>query len=168
MDVVNAGSFAIRVYSAAKGLPGSSAALYARGVSMGSSSVAGGAAWRGATRQALTLAPGSYWISFESSRTSTFDALLPNYPASPLLDQAFRVGSDPWEPAGTFEPFGVRIGGSAVVALPGDQLEGGALLGRFDAGAMNAAVPESATWVMLIAGFGLVGAGLRRQRAAIG
>ena len=40
---------------------------------------------------------------------------------------------------------------------------------RFDVRAIDSgsAVPEPATWAMMIAGFGLAGAGLRRRRASL-
>lgn len=76
-------------------------------------------------------------------------------------------------------------GGSKVVAslkLPNDPIVSGVkpilpkpnafIVGTFTAGSTNgglqevALVPEPASWVMLIAGFGLVGAATRRQRLA--
>lgn len=44
---------------------------------------------------------------------------------------------------------------------------GGPTAGRFDNLVLSASVPEPASWAMLIAGFGLVGAAARRRRTAL-
>jgi hypothetical protein len=84
---------------------------------------------------------------------------------------AFHAG------AATGEPTGVGYNGTAFYAFDAGNLVGGLdLIGFNRAGLSNArlystekyvmmAVPEPATWGMMIAGFGLVGTSLRRRKA---
>jgi hypothetical protein len=67
---------------------------------------------------------------------------------------------NPGEPAGVL--LGAVGGGdNFVIGLPGDQG------GTYSLSITSEAVPEPATWALLIAGFGFVGTALRRRRAAV-
>jgi hypothetical protein len=44
---------------------------------------------------------------------------------------------------------------------------GNSQLGGYYDGTLNYAVPEPATWAMLIAGFGLTGAAMRRRKTRV-
>jgi hypothetical protein len=91
-----------------------------------------------------------------------------------------------WDPAGYFSganqvqlsPFdsvpGYSGGGSVTFHVNAGDAYGfyvyspDSILGRADlAVSISAAVPEAATWAMMIAGFGLAGATLRRRKLAI-
>ena len=58
-----------------------------------------------------------------------------------------------------------HVGGPIAVVGYGEQ----AMQAAFDANSWSiaAAVPEPASWAMMIAGFGLTGAALRRRRIAV-
>ena len=76
--------------------------------------------------------------------------------APSLLETPFEAGA----------PLGGRIGGGAIYfrAAPGAP---DTLIGVAVEHASVTAVPEPATWALMIGGFGLAGAGLRRRRVAI-
>jgi hypothetical protein len=93
-------------------------------------------AWQGVFNQNWALAAGSYWVGFGSTGD---DAMLGTAP-SPLSAYAFTTRAGDW--ANFPLNVGVRLGDSPT-----------------------AAVPEPATWLMMIFGFGLVGGAMRyRQR----
>lgn len=98
-------------------------------------------AWLGASDLSWALTAGTYWIAFEG--VSGTVGMRPGAP-SPLGNEAFWSAGGGWSNA-DFLDLGVRINGEP--GIPG-------------------AIPEPATWAMLIAGFGLVGASLRRRRPA--
>ena len=75
-------------------------------------------------------------------------------------------GNSGWVPftftASTYGVYTLELGGRNN----GDN-GGGPTGAVIDAVTINAGVPEAATWAMLIAGFGLTGAAMRRRKAAI-
>jgi hypothetical protein len=101
---------------------------------------AAGEGWHGLTDLDLELGPGTYWVGFASGG----DAFA-----------AQHYGSAP-NPLGN-ESYYTPTGGYTDV-------DGANLAWRITSFAP--AVPEPATWAMMILGFGLVGTTLRRQRDA--
>jgi hypothetical protein len=103
-----------------------------------------GNSWVGAfTSGALTLAAGNYWVSFGADRGASdrCNCFMPANATVTIPYGAYRNNF-------TFDNFlqrelyfGLRISGSTA-----------------------GAVPEPASWMMLITGFGLAGAGMRRTR----
>jgi PEP-CTERM motif len=83
------------------------------------------------------------------SNRDFFSYLTSAGPTSPFLSVTFRQGN----PLGT----------GGINALPSRTINVTNL--QFTLGGDNNSVPEPASWAMLIAGFGLVGATLRRRRA---
>jgi len=84
------------------------------------------------------VGPGSYWLAFEVRPGDTLDGYMPEKQTSPLDDEAFTYD-------GTYYRYddlelGVRINGDAV------------------------AVPEPATWALMLNGFLGAGAALRAAR----
>jgi hypothetical protein len=102
--------------------------------------------WRGLFGLNLDLAAGNYWIGFSSSGPGPrigFDGT-----ANPALAQAYlNSGTGYAWTTSTLPRIGVRLLGT--VASP-------------------PAVPEPASWALLIAGFGLAGVAMRRQAARPG
>ena len=95
-------------------------------------------AWQGVFGKSWTLGPGNYWVGFASSGPQ---GMFGNDAPNPLSAYAFTSNGNWFQsPLG----FGVRIAG---------------VQGNIGA------VPESATWAMMITGFGLVG-GMMRRRVA--
>lgn len=94
--------------------------------------------WQGLRGLRWTVGPGAYWLGFESPG-ATFDGVI----GSPLRIAPFATGFPPLAPYTVADPdfFG------AAVRIAGD-----------------AAVPEPGTWALLVLGFGVAGAALRRRR----
>ena len=93
-------------------------------------------AWQGVFGQSWNLSAGSYWVGFSSNRLDGMFASAPN----PLSAYA-RTSQGAWFPASNDMTLGVRISDGAQVV----------------------AVPEPATWGMMLLGFGLVGGAMRRH-----
>lgn len=94
--------------------------------------------WQGAFGQSWLLAAGSYWLGFSNSG---FNAMFNGAP-SPLAKYAFTGFGGAWTVGAPPMTLGMRISGVPVV---------------------GGAVPEPASWAMMIAGFGLVGGVMRRK-----
>jgi hypothetical protein len=96
--------------------------------------------WQGNSGLGWTLAAGSYWVTFANDAGST---LMYYNPASPVANEAIWSGSQ-W--------------------TGNDDLNLSFQIFSADA---PAAVPEPASWAMMITGFALAGATLRRRNPAI-
>ena len=99
-------------------------------------------AWQGVFGQAWRLAAGSYWVGFSNLGNGNF---MKGFAPTPLPQYAFSTGNI-WTlhtPPSAASAIGVRIEGNRFVA---------------------AAVPEPASWALMIAGFGAVGGMLRTRR----
>lgn len=93
--------------------------------------------WMGPSGLSWALPAGTYWVTFEVRAGDTYFGVLGGTSPNPLARELFSV-NDVWQ-----QPFGLRNGW---------RITGGV-------------IPEPATWAMMIAGFGLVGAAARRRRA---
>jgi hypothetical protein len=98
------------------------------------------ATWRGIDGQSWLVAPGTYWVGFASSNLLT---MVPGV-LNPIEDEAYFGASN----ARWIENDGLNLG----VQIFGDAISA------------PSAVPEPATWVMMMIGFGAVGFGLRSRR----
>lgn len=85
------------------------------------------------------VGPGSYWLAFEVRPGDTMDGYMPEKQTSPIGPEAY-FGSGSWDRYDDLD-IGVRISGDAV-----------------------AAVPEPATWALMLTGFLGAGAALRAAR----
>jgi hypothetical protein len=95
-------------------------------------------AWQGAKGLSWALAAGDYWVSFESDHSDQI-AYMPGGAPGLLNRYAFTSNqASSWNEGG-FAGVGVRIFGT------------------------TGAVPEPATWALMISGFGLVGTAARRR-----
>ena len=94
--------------------------------------------WQGVFGKSWDLGPGSYWVGFASAGAQgMYGGNVPN----PLSAYAFTIGGNWYQnPLG----LGVRIAGMPTI---------------------GGAVPEPASWAMMIAGFGMVGGALRNRNA---
>lgn len=97
--------------------------------------------WQGLSGLNWALGPGTYWAMFGTTSGVGF---MPSGVANPLQAYAFRAPPGPWGNAGSLN-IGIRM-----------------------AGITAGAVPEPASWAMIIGGFGLAGAAVRRRRISIG
>ncbi len=121
---------------------------------------------------AFFLAAGSYTFSFDYSgnqrgaAASSFSAFISdggaNTPFSVTLGPL--ASNAPWTTySGTFS---VLTAGNYNISF--DQQAGPGNIGNLiDNVALRSAVPEPATWAMMILGFGLVGGAMRRRRSAL-
>jgi hypothetical protein len=67
--------------------------------------------------------------------------------------------------AGTFGAGNIFLNnGTLTVTVPGTSTAGAVIRIGIGTGAITSAVPETATWMMMILGFGAMGAALRRRR----
>ena len=98
-------------------------------------------AWQGAFGQSWALAAGSYWLGFASTGSDGMFTGAPN----PLSNYAYTSGGN-WVAQPTNQTLGIRVSGVAGI---------------------GGAVPEPASWAMMIAGFGLVGGMMRRRVARV-
>ncbi|WP_254601993.1 PEPxxWA-CTERM sorting domain-containing protein [Sphingomonas bacterium] len=97
-----------------------------------------GTGWLGSSGLNWALTSGSYWVSFE---TDSGNGYMPYPSPIPLNQEAgYHPGAQGWYSADTLN-LGVRIYGTAAV------------------------VPEPASWLMMVLGFGLGGVALRRAKA---
>ena len=101
--------------------------------------------WVGLTGLNWLLGPGSYWMTVESRDTSSAFREGRNFP-NPLPQQAVQNG-------GVWSAGGFSAGDAFAFRLEGNAIEAG--------------VPEPATWATMIAGFGLVGGAMRRRRVDV-
>lgn len=98
--------------------------------------------WQGVFGQSWNLAAGQYWLTFSGDGSNSMQRGAPN----PLSQHAFASNlAGPWSQQGSSIGLGVRI--------TGDQTGGG-----------PGAVPEPATWAMMLVGFGAIGGALRSRR----
>jgi hypothetical protein len=142
LDVYNSGAFGFQIVSAAGGAPDSGAVLFEAAPILESNPIGG---WAGPSGLNWSLAAGDYWlvlrpvadsIAFAQLQLSTPNPLA-TYGAWNSEDQTwFTFSPNPQSPS----DFGVRIFGTAAV------------------------VPEPTSWSLLITGFALTGAALRRRR----
>ncbi|WP_293901331.1 PEPxxWA-CTERM sorting domain-containing protein [Phenylobacterium sp.] len=126
----------ITIYSDAA-VPAASNTLFSANFAILSSA----GAWQGVFGQKWKLAAGSYWVGFSNSGNGNF---MKGFAPTPLPQYAFSTGSS-WtldDPSSAASAIGVRIDGNRYVA----------------------AVPEPASWTMMIAGFGAIGGVLRTRR----
>lgn len=93
----------------------------------------------GLSGQNWTLAAGNYWLVFETAESLS----MPDIAVNPLANYAFTYQGN-WQN----QPLSIamRIGGTY--------------------GVTGGAVPEPATWAMMLIGFGATGCALRRARSA--
>jgi hypothetical protein len=104
----------------------------------------------------------SLWGDF----TGTVSNVVASGPASNRVLSAYALGT--FTPLGIFSGFDPGLA-SLTFAFTQNNLqdgEPGAIGGSFTLSTPPSAIPEPASWAMLIAGFGLSGAALRRRRAA--
>lgn len=85
------------------------------------------------------VGPGSYWLAFEVRPGDTLDGYMPFNPPSPLADGAYTEGDGVYQEWDELE-LGVRISGDVM------------------------AVPEPASWALMLTGFLGAGAALRAAR----
>ena len=89
----------------------------------------------------LTLAAGTYWLGLQNGITSNGDYAYWDISNGPSV---------------AYQNF---IGNVANYAFPGSNSESFSVL--------SSGVPEAATWVMMVGGFGAAGAAVRRRRTAV-
>ena len=97
--------------------------------------------WQGVFGQNWVLDAGSYWVGFSNSGNGNF---MKGFAPTPLPRYAFSTGNN-WtlsNPSSAASAIGIRIDGNRYVA----------------------AVPEPASWTLMIAGFGAIGGMLRTRR----
>lgn len=133
------GDLTMRIYGADGVLPGATPALYEVTGHIASTT----ASWQGFHNLDFDLGPGLYWLSLEPAAASSFQGSLWMQPSNPLNHYAMNIrGVWEWDPQGRDGPdqWGIRIEGAAT------------------------AVPEPASWALMIVGFGAVGAAVRGRR----
>ena len=121
-------------------LPASANVLFSSSFAVtGPAAVSGGEAWYGASGLNWAVAPGDYWLGFSTSgNMSMRDGAL-----APLGGYAVTLDGN-WIRKNNLD-IGIRVFGNPA-----------------------GAIPEPATWALLILGFGAVGAGMRaRQRTQV-
>lgn len=103
--------------------------------------------WNGKSGLNWAVNPGFYWAAFEVRAGQTFfTAGMPSPFSNPLQNYAFKSG-------GTYFGSDGLSTGLRVFDNPG--------------GGGGPAIPEPSTWALMIGGFGLAGAALRRRRATV-
>lgn len=110
--------------------------------SAGFAIAASSGAWQGVFGRSWNLAAGQHWVVF----TSDFSNVMTFRPPNPLSQNAFAPAlNGPWTKFGSRDGIGVRITGDLTPRVSG-------------------AIPEPATWAMMLLGFGAVGGALRVRR----
>jgi hypothetical protein len=89
------------------------------------------------------VGPGSYWVAFEVRPGDTLDGLMPDNPPSPVAHYAYYDATQDSDYHAYDFTIALRVDGAA------------------------AAVPEPATWALMIVGLGGVGAAMRRRPGRI-
>jgi len=105
----------------------------------------GAAQWQGLAGLNWALSAGAYWIGFEGTASNAFaySGYLVGAAPDPLGNEAFSVGgSSPYHGADDLD-LSIRITDDMAAA----------------------AVPEPATWALMLVGFGAIGGALRRRPA---
>lgn len=127
--------------------PANSALQYSAGFTIAETGISAGA-WQGVFGQSWALAAGQHWVVFTSDgQLNTMTYLPPN----PLAQHANAPQlSGPWTQRGSAFGLGVRITNDAAPIIVTPPVPG--------------AVPEPATWAMLLLGFGAIGGAMRSQR----
>lgn len=141
LKVYNTGAFGFEIVSAGGGTPDTGAVLFDAAPVLENNPVGG---WAGLNGLNLSLAAGDYWLVLRGVPNSPTFVLLPLNPPNPLTNAYWFSASQSWiviSPNSQYrDNFGVRIFGAA------------------------GAVPEPASWSLMITGFALTGAALRRRR----
>ena len=135
---VTIANLSVTIYSDGP-VPGPSRGLYSYAFKANPALKTG--AWQGVFGKSQLLAAGGYWVGFA---TDGFSAMRGSAP-TPLAKYAFGTDSGGWSESG-YLTVGVRIAGTPAV---------------------DGAIPEPASWAMMIAGFGMVGGAMRRKKALI-
>lgn len=82
--------------------------------------------WKAFTSFAVTLQPGTYWVTLEVDSGSTFNGGMTGPASSPLSDYAFFAdGNNRWVPFSLFSQnpgFGFRVYGESILT-PADQID---------------------------------------------
>jgi hypothetical protein len=138
----NAGTFTIVLYDNTGGLPG--AELHSA-----QATYDGHESFEGLSGLNWSVAAADYWVAFEVRAGDTLGGFMStlNTP-NPQPVGAFEYGAFGPQYNLSGVPIGVRIDGSGVAGGTGG-------------------VPEPASWALMIGGFGLAGAALRRRRLAL-
>ena len=89
------------------------------------------------------VGPGSYWVAFEVRPGDTLQGYMPDNPPSPLAHEAYYDATQDGDYHAYDFTIALRVDGEAL------------------------AVPEPATWALMILGFGGAGLALRRRRGAL-
>lgn len=126
--------------------PANSGLQYSAAFTIAETGISAGA-WQGVFGQSWALAAGQHWVVFTSDGVLNTMTYLPPNPLSQHANASQLSG--PWVQRGSTFGLGVRITNDAAPIIVNPPVPG--------------AVPEPATWAMLIVGFGLVGAASRRR-----
>jgi hypothetical protein len=142
MFVYGGGVLNYDIVSAAGGLPDSGPVLFSSAVALDFLPYS----WAGPSSLNWSLSAGDYWLILRPEEGSGFWAQLDYFTPNPLASYASYYTENPTWFAYSPHPvyggdFGVRIFGT------------------------SGAVPEPASWGLMITGFGLTGVALRRRRA---
>ena len=122
--------------------PGFSGLLFTANYTMPNKPTGG---WQGVFGQSWNLAAGQYWVVYS---TTANGGNFMSFPAPrPLPQYAILQSSGRWLQSGALG-LGVRITNDRAVVTP----------------PIPGAVPEPATWAMMLIGFGVVGGALRARR----
>ena len=142
LDIYNTGAFGFQIVSAANGAPDTGPVLFDAAPILDGNPIGG---WAGPNGLNLSLAAGDYWLVLRGVPDSPTFVQLQLAPPNPLANYAYwDSDNQSWFVTSPNlqrpNDFGVRIFGTA------------------------GAVPEPASWSLLITGFALTGAALRRRR----
>ncbi len=128
----------------------------------------------GSIARSFTLAPGLHQLTFDYTGNQ-LDGIGAAPNIRPVAGFRVRIGTldiivtppnnNPVSSANPFNSFSANFTASGSDTLTISQLAGGDnFRGSIVDNVMIAAVPEPSTWLMLLAGFGLVGGALRRRK----
>jgi hypothetical protein len=117
MNVYTPGSLDIAIYTDGGDIPGLE--LFRASGNLGAETPA---TWRGLSGLTWNLLPGTYWVAFEVTGSSSFSGSMPGPSQFPLDNEAFYCGGPGCVPPNVYNPadyldLGVRIEG-AVTAVP--------------------------------------------------